>query len=306
MGALFDNSIGLLERLGDPSLALDGPSRTYVVLGAVVQAMPEADRQALFELLLDRKYSLNNLAKCTFLLGFAAERSGMIPQHELGQQQGEGWGLLGHLFDPSLGIETSTRALLLLGAITEHNGYAPEQVLQILQDQDWAMGNADKAVLLLVAAALQPKLAIDAGTFLGGSASALSMFAERVITIDIDPARAQNVEHLPNVDFLSGIASDVLAELLPTTPAAELVVLDASHTCNGIQAEVEQLLSNPPSCLRAVLIHDSAMETCRAGLDLIDWAAYPLVRSFTLDFLPGVENEEGVMGGGLAVVWLLE
>ena len=83
-------------------------------------------------------------------------------------------------------------------------------------------------------------------------------------------------------------------------------MLDAAHSADGIVAEVEQLLRFPPTRLRAVLIHDSAMQMCRDGLESVDWEGNPVVRGATLDFVPGEVNKDGLMGGGLAVVWLLE
>ena len=124
-----------------------------------------------------------------YLLGVAAERAPLIPSSQMAEQLGSGWGLLGHLFDPSLEIETASRALFLLGAATEQSDQSPEEILERLHDPYWAVGLGGKAVVLLVAASLRPTVAIDAGTFLGGSAAALSMFAERVITIDVDAAR---------------------------------------------------------------------------------------------------------------------
>ena len=132
------------------------------------------------------------------------------------------------------------------------------------------------------------------------------MFAERVITIDVDAAREQHVEGLANVEFVCGVAAEVLEALLPVEHSAELVVLDAAHSADGIVAEVEQLLKSPPTRLRAVLIHDSAMQMCRDGLDSVDWEGNPVVRGATLDFVPGQVSKDGLMGGGLAVVWLLE
>ncbi len=83
------------------------------------------------------------------------------------------------------------------------------------------------------------------------------------------------------------------------------MVLDASHETDGIVEEVEAVLRHPSAGLRALIIHDSAMPSCRKGLESIRWEDHPSVRSVTLDFLPGCENEAGEMGGGMALAWVL-
>jgi hypothetical protein len=276
----------------------------HLLFGMVVQSLGPAQAQPLVDLLLDDRHKLDSTSRSTFLLGVAAQRAGLIQPSAMAAQPGEGWAILGHLFDPALELDTVTRALVLLGAATERLGYAPREILERLHDPYWAMGLGDKAVVLLIAASLQPSVAIDAGTFLGGSAAALALFAVRVITIDLDDAQGRHVEGLANVEFVGGLAADVLARILPDERSAELVILDAAHTADGIVAEVEQLLRFPPEVPRAVLIHDSAMETCREGLDSIDWASNPAVRGVTLNFVPGEVSTDGVMGGGLAVIWL--
>jgi hypothetical protein len=291
--------------LADDALMPDTASRINTTLGALVEALGPTGGGPLIELLVSHDVTLDSASRAAYLLGVAAQRLGWIRDSAISAVNGPGWPLLGHLFDPALGVDVGTRALFLLGAVAERMAHMPDDVLSLFEDTRWAMSLADKAVLLLVAAALRPGVAIDAGTFLGGSATALSRFAERVVTIDMDEASGSSVAGLPNVEFRCGAAADVLRTLLPTERSAELVVLDASHTTDGIMDEVQQLLDFPPDRLRAVLIHDSAMETCRAGLEAVDWEANPAVRGVTLDFLPGEVRSDGVRVGGLAVVWLL-
>lgn len=256
-----------------------------------------------WDLKLSTDFGLDNMTQSTYLQGVAAMRAGLIPPSRIEHQQGSSWNLLGHLFDPELNLETGNRALFLLGAAAEGNEGDHTAVLRLLGNPYWAMGIGDKSVVLLLAASLRPAVAIDAGTFLGGSAQALAMFADRVITIDCDRDRADHVSHLANVEFRCGVAAEVLKEVLQQESAVELIVLDADHTTAGISAEVEQVLRFPPSQLRAVLIHDSALDTCRAGLDSVDWHSDPAIRGVTLDFLPGEVNEVGRMVGGMALVW---
>ena len=183
----------------------------------MIGSLGQVQGQPLVDLLLNDDFTLDNVARSTYLLGVAAERARLIPSSRMAEELGSGWALLGHLFDPALEVETTSRALFLLGAATERSGRSPEEVLQRLHDPYWAMGLGDKVVVLLVAASLRPTVAIDAGTFLGGSAAALSMFAERVITIDVDAARARHVEGLANVEFVCGVAADVLKSSFPAS-----------------------------------------------------------------------------------------
>src|SRR3954454_25391862 len=97
-----------------------------------------------------------------FLLGVIAERSaGGFPAHALSEAWEPG-AILGYLFDDSLRLDTEIRVLFLLGLAVKRSGRSIEAALMRLSDDNWAMGRADKALVLLLAIVLRPKRAIDA------------------------------------------------------------------------------------------------------------------------------------------------
>lgn len=263
---------------------------------------------SILDLLGDPDLHLDLVPRMAFLLGVVSERADepgdRLAPHHLSETLGDTWSVLGYLVGQELRFDTEFRALFLLGTLAVRSRAPIGPLLDHLSDEGWQMSLGDKAVILLLAVALRPPVAIDAGTFLGRSAAALSLSCSQVVSIDWDPDRAAHVADLDNVEFRSGLASEVVDEVLSEYPETNLVVLDADHSEAGIAAEVASVLRHRTRGLRALVIHDSTMASCRRGLESIAWDDAPAVRGYSLDFLPGSLNESGEPVGGLALVWV--
>ncbi|MFN8051416.1 MAG: hypothetical protein U0Q22_08275 [Acidimicrobiales bacterium] len=310
-----DDATDIVDVLGSLAALTSQPdleTSLLFLLGAATERSAASDSSAsssgdlggvadVLGFLADDSIRADRLTKTLFLLGVMVERSTAgLPAHELARIWEPG-AVLGHLFEDALGEDTGNRALFLLGVMTERSGRRPIDVLGRFTDPAWAMRAGEKAVVLLLASVLRPTLAIDAGTYRGGSAAALSDWSDKVVTIDLDPSCARHVAHLTNVEFRCGRTPQILDEVLREHDA-ELVVLDADHSERGITAEVAAVLRRPGSKLRVIVIHDTAMPTCRRGLDAVDWANDPTVRGVSLDFLPGEDSDEGLICG-MALIW---
>ncbi|QXC63110.1 class I SAM-dependent methyltransferase [Aquihabitans sp. G128] len=291
----------VLAFLSDPSVGLAAEAQAAFALGTVLGRDPEPHLASLADLLRRPSAPLPGRALATLVLGMALERDPeeRMGPHPLAEQLGPPWAVLGHLVSAERITDPVDRALVLLGGLVERDGLDPRVVLAHLGDDDWQMSVGERALVLLLSAALRPPLAVDAGTFLGRSAAALALSSQRVTSIDWGVERGAHVTGLDRVDFRCGRAADVLDEVLAAHPECNLVVLDADHGAEGIAAEVEAVLRHPNVGLRAVVVHDVDMPSCRAGLASVPWDDRPQVRGRSLDFISGTGGT-----GGVALLWV--
>lgn len=157
----------------------------------------------------------------------------------------------------------------------------------------WEMSTVDRAAIEAFASLVRPQVAVDVGTYNGGSARALRRHAERVVTIDLDPGADPGID---GVDFVAGYSWEALPRVLDDRVG--LVLLDADHTLDGVRREVEAVLSWRPGRGVALLVHDAAQ--AREALLAVDWAGCPWVHGVALDFVPSAADG----WGGLGFVWL--
>src|SRR5690348_11640996 len=70
---------------------------------------------------------------------------------------------------------------------------------------DWRRTPAEQVGMLYLLGQLRPRVAIEIGTRFGGSLQVLSRFAEKVYSLDIDPAVTKRLEgRFANVEYLTG------------------------------------------------------------------------------------------------------
>lgn len=204
-----------------------------------------------------------------------------------------GMEVLGHLFDPAGTESSSERILFLLGVAA--GAHAEVGYLY----NYGTMSSIEHAALMLIGAGLQPRSAVEAGTFEGGTTEILARSASRVVTIDWDYGNAQHVAHLDNVEFINGRAADMLGRVVAETEP-ELVLLDADHSADGVVAELTAVLSVPTQDTRIVAIHDAAEQGCRSGLLSMDWTTWPEVAAVSLGVVP--RHPDGGGWGGMGLV----
>ncbi len=150
--------------------------------------------------------------------------------------------------------------------------------------------------------AVQAEVAVDVGTFKGGSARGLSQFVDHVVTIDADMSRAEGVAGVDNIEFRHGLSWEVLPGVLDEyRDGIGLVIVDASHEFEDIQRDMKVLLDWKPARGVFVAIHDTAMPDCRAGLQAVDWYSGRWVHAFGIDW---VRPPDGAEMAGLGLLWL--
>lgn len=178
----------------------------------------------------------------------------------------------------------------------------------------WQMHDSERIALLGVLSKLRPDIAVEVGTFRGGSLSLIRQYARRVFSIDIDPNVASRYSFMENVTFLTGSSSIVLPQLISELNFSGLspsfFLIDGDHSSEGVRGDLESLLDYKPSLPTVVMMHDMGNPECRKGALSVNWSRSPHVHSVDLDFVPGriVEHSgsgSGEVWGGLGIVLML-
>jgi hypothetical protein len=181
-------------------------------------------------------------------------------------------------------------------------------------DIEWQMQPGEQTALVALLAGLRPKVAIEIGSRYGGSMQVLAKYAERVISVDIDPTCKERLgPRFPNAEFVTGDSRETFPPLMTRLEqeGAEVgfVLIDGDHTAAGVQADVRGLLTYRPKCPLFVVMHDSFNPPVRQGIRSAPWASNPHVHAVELDFVHGVLTHDPEayreMWGGLALAVLL-
>ena len=116
----------------------------------------------------------------------------------------------------------------------------------------------------------------------------IAEFAEEVHSFDVEPP---SLEPPPNATIHTGDSHELLpaylAELAEAGRNVDFALVDVDHTALGIRADVGAMLNSPSVSNSVLLIHDTANEEVRRGLDAIHFEAFPKVAYVDLDFVPG-------------------
>ena len=168
---------------------------------------------------------------------------------------------------------------------------------ELLQQQHyelpWQMGRCERLTIERLLGAIRPKLAIEVGTYLGGSLQVIAKNSERVISLDMDDSIEGKLgSRFPNVQFVAGRTQETLPKLVSSLnelgESPEFVLVDGDHSVEGVRDDINSLLKIQPQQNMLMIMHDSFNPYCRAGMIAADWANCPYVHSVEIDFVPGV------------------
>jgi hypothetical protein len=182
-------------------------------------------------------------------------------------------------------------------------------LVDVLEDDQWQMAPGERAALKGLLADVQPKLAIEIGTGSGGSLRRIARAAGHVHSFDLAEPPGE-LSYLQNVSFHTGdshvLLPVVLGQLVEDGINADFVLVDGDHSAEGVRRDIEDLLASPAITDTLVVVHDTANPEVRAGLDEIDYAAYPKIVWVDLDWVPGFMFREGPAAnqawGGLGII----
>ncbi|WP_431158561.1 class I SAM-dependent methyltransferase [Winogradskyella poriferorum] len=174
----------------------------------------------------------------------------------------------------------------------------------------WSMTTAEKCTLIQLLGKIKPKVAIEIGTFNGGSLQAISRFSDKVYAIDISPEqRDERCEKFKNVEYLIGNSKDILPQLVDeinkSDEKVEFILIDGDHSTKGVASDIENILQILPKSTITIIMHDSFNPTCRKGMSLPNYTKNPFVHEVELDFVTGAFNHDGLyreMWGGFGLI----
>jgi Methyltransferase domain len=181
--------------------------------------------------------------------------------------------------------------------------------LPILRPSAWQMSFGDRAAVEGVLSQLKPDLAIELGTAQGGSLARIATHSREVHTFDLIEVPFDK-SAFPNVTFHSGDSHVLLPKLLESLSEegrnVDFVLVDGDHTVEGIKQDLEDLLSSAAIRDTIILLHDTANEVVRSGIELVPIEAYPKVAYVDFDFVAGHMFREPTLlhelWGGLGLV----
>jgi len=177
----------------------------------------------------------------------------------------------------------------------------------------WQMTRWEKYGFASILKAANPKVAIEIGTYQGGSLQVIARYAQKVYSIDLDASLKDRLgQELSNVEFLAGDSRQILPTLLNriTEHGEELgfVLIDGDHSTEGVRCDINNILRYTPVRPVFIAFHDSFNPDCRRGVLTADWSKCDHVHYVEVDFVPGVYHFEAFdtaaprsMFGGLAL-----
>src|SRR5713226_3864637 len=140
----------------------------------------------------------------------------------------------------------------------------------------WQMTRCEKYALASVVEAANPDVAIEIGTYRGGSLQIISKKARKVYSIDTSPDCAERLgSHFANVEFLTGDSKQLLPGLLDRLRDANeslgFVLIDGDHSVVGVKSDINAVLRYAPNRPLFIVFHDSFHPSCREGILAADW-----------------------------------
>ena len=179
------------------------------------------------------------------------------------------------------------------------------------------MTRPEKYALLKLLEIADPPVALEIGTYKGGSLQAIASFAKKVYTVDLDSSAAKSLRSkYSNVEFLVGNSAYIVPQLLESIELCGeqlgFVLIDGDHSESAVRKDINSILYYTPKRPIYILCHDSFHPVCRRGIIDASWQESPHVHYVELDFIPGVFHAEAFdtakvrsMYGGFALALML-
>jgi hypothetical protein len=181
--------------------------------------------------------------------------------------------------------------------------------IPLLGDDLCQMSFGERAALEGILTQLRPPLAVEIGTYEGGSLRLLASHCGHVHTLDVQDLVADRAA-FANVSFHVGDSRVVLPELLRALERdgqeLDLALVDGDHSAEGVRADLAGLLDSAATRSTLILLHDTMSAETRMGIEAAGLATHPKVVYCDLDFVSGYEfvggHFDGQTWGGLGLV----
>jgi hypothetical protein len=175
---------------------------------------------------------------------------------------------------------------------------------------DWQMSRAEKYCMINLLQSLKPEVAIEIGTFKGGSLQVINEYSNKIYSIDISDAPKKFLQEKFNkVDFRVGeshlIINTIFKEIEDKKEKLEFILVDGDHSKIGVKKDLESILAYPHKNKITILLHDSFNPQSRAGIKSLKYSNYPNVSYVELDYITGSfwhNKSYREMWGGFAMI----
>jgi hypothetical protein len=197
----------------------------------------------------------------------------------------------------------------------ESNTNSPTFSLDAL-DFHWQMTRCEKYAFKSLLEYIKPEVAIEIGTYQGGSLQIISKYSEKVHSIDIsDKYKDLLDKNFDNVEFHYGDSKELIPKVLEqisnSNKKIEFVLIDGDHSTLGVKSDIESILKYRPKSDLYIVFHDSFHPASRKGILEANWEASQFVHYVEVDFIPGVFHHKAfdtakpnTMWGGLCLALL--
>ncbi len=186
-------------------------------------------------------------------------------------------------------------------------------MIQLISSQypiPWSMSTAEQATIIQLLQTIKPKVAIEIGTYNGGSLQVLSAFSEKVYAIDLSPEfRDSRCEAFKNVSYKIGDSKTIIPKLVSeinnSDEVVEFILIDGDHSTDGVLQDITNVLQLIPKQNITIILHDSFNPDCRKGMQAYNYNSNSYVHAVELDFATGLFNHDGLkreMWGGFACI----
>jgi hypothetical protein len=155
----------------------------------------------------------------------------------------------------------------------------------------WMMQLGERFAFEGLLSQLRPRVAVEIGTWEGGSLRRIAAHAGHVHAFDIDERAVPHAEALPNVTLHLGDSAVEVPRVLATLEAAgesvDFALVDGLHTYEAAAADARALLASPACAEAAIVFHDAAHAEVRRALDDLGLDGDERVALYLPDFVPG-------------------
>lgn len=173
----------------------------------------------------------------------------------------------------------------------------------------WQMSFGERSAFEGLLSQVKPKLAIEIGTAQGGSLDRISAHSVEVHSFDL-VAPDPSAHELGNVTFHTGdshvLLPQKLREFAEQGRNVDFVLVDGDHSTEGVRKDIEDLLESPACAQTVIVLHDTANEVVRAGIEQVEIAAWPRVSYVEYDLVAGycfaTPDLRYELWGGLGVI----
>jgi predicted O-methyltransferase YrrM len=161
------------------------------------------------------------------------------------------------------------------------------------QDVLWQMSAAERMAMFYILDRMPKKdIAIEIGSYKGGCTRVLSQQFKKVVSIDIDHTAIAGKDAYENVDWLTGMSTDMLPVAFGTYKDVDFIIVDGDHGYDGAYKDLMLCIESNA----IILVHDAAYsETARAIMDFKELNAETHI--VDIKFVPGEPFGEGLIGG---------